>query len=100
MREVDATVGAGGTGEEGGLELALVHPDGDVGLAEVLEAAGVVEVEMADDDLGNVFRSSAGFWQWLRRASCSLVNLERAKMSFRALPIPTLQRSSVRGGDG
>ncbi len=32
MREVDSTVGAGGTAEEGGFEFSFVHPDGDVGV--------------------------------------------------------------------
>lgn len=49
VRQVDARVGTGGDGVEGVFDLQLVHVDGDVGVAEEIEAAGVVEVQMADD---------------------------------------------------
>lgn len=54
VREVDASVGTGGASEEGPLELALVHPDRDVGLAEVLQSTSVIEMEMADNNVLDV----------------------------------------------
>lgn len=54
MREVDATIGTGGAGEEGRFEFPLMNPDRDVSFTEVLQSSGMVQVEMADDDLFDV----------------------------------------------
>lgn len=57
---VDAEVGFGGDAVEGGFDLGFVYVDGDVGVAELIEAAGVVDVEVADDDGFDVFDVVAG----------------------------------------
>lgn len=48
--QVDAEVKAGRDAVEGVLELNLVHVDGDRGAGEVGQPAGVVEVQVAEDD--------------------------------------------------
>lgn len=60
MRQIHTLISACRTAVEGGFELSFVYPDGDVGLAEVLETSGVVQVEMADDDLLYVLDVVAG----------------------------------------
>lgn len=63
VRQVDAEVGAGCDGIEGAAQLEVVDPDFGAGAAlgeKEVEAAGVVEVQVADDDFADVFMGVAG----------------------------------------
>jgi hypothetical protein len=60
VRQVHTCIRTCGGGPACVFELGFVHVDGDVGADEVLEAAGVVEVEVADDDGFDVVDGIAG----------------------------------------
>jgi len=56
VRQVHANVGARRHAPEGGAQLAVVHPDLDVlAVEELVQPAGMVEVQMTNDDLLDVF---------------------------------------------
>lgn len=71
MREIDAEVRPGRDAVESVFEFDFVHVDGDVRGAEVLQSAGVVEVQVAHDhgfDVGDgVARAGDGGGEFLLR---------------------------------